>query len=75
MTTLSLEGERVVLAQDTRVLRYTHLYTPPQDGSIAIEPLSGATNCFNLSDLGLITLLPRETVEAWARITMIVSGR
>jgi len=39
------------------------LYTPSHRKSIAIEPITGAPNAFNIPELGLKILQPNEIIE------------
>lgn len=43
--------------------KYNIIYTPPHRKSIAIEPVTGAPNAFNMPKLGLKILQPNESIE------------
>jgi len=43
--------------------KYNILYTPSHRKSIAIEPITGAPNAFNIPELGLKILQPNEIIE------------
>lgn len=60
---MSLESDqyKLKLDYDKDLFKYTQLYIPDERDSIAIEPVSAATNAFNQEGLGLITLVPQET--------------
>ncbi|MBO7130832.1 MAG: hypothetical protein J6V65_01650 [Fibrobacterales bacterium] len=57
-------GCAVELRQDPKFFRWFQLYTPPGNRSIAIEPVSGATDALNRPELGLTVLKPGESVES-----------
>ncbi len=59
-------GYRLALAYDPALFRYLQLYLPPDRRSIAIEPVSAATNAFNLPGLGLRTIAPGATAGGFA---------
>jgi aldose 1-epimerase len=63
--TMILEREKtaVEIRQDPSLFSYTQLYTPPDAQSIAIEPITAATNSFNLPELGLRVLAPGASVS------------
>lgn len=61
---LSRGGSAVTLRQDPKFFRWFQLYTPPGNRSIAIEPVSGATDALNRPELGLTVLKPGESVES-----------
>ena len=55
-----LENEKYTLTiEPSPAYPYLQLYTPDHRGSIAIENLSGAPNCFN-NKMGLHILQPQE---------------
>jgi len=61
----------VQLWQD-RNFSYLNIYTPKHRKSIAIEPLTGAPNCFNAPEFGLKILHPGEKTEATFGIQKIL---
>lgn len=44
--------------------QYLQMFIPPDRMSVALEPVSGATNAFNRPDLGLKVLKPGEVINA-----------
>ena len=50
--------------------RYCQLFVPPNRGSIAVEPLTAATNAFNQPELGLTILEPGEEVSGSCRLSL-----
>ena len=61
-------GCAVELRQDPKFFRWFQLYTPPGNRSIAIEPVSDATDALNRPELGLTVLKPGEVVESWCEV-------
>ena len=61
-------GCAVELRQDPKFFRWFQLYTPPGNRSIAIEPVSGATDALNRPELGLTVLKPGEAAESWCEV-------
>ncbi|MBB6480719.1 aldose 1-epimerase [Spirochaeta isovalerica] len=61
--TISLSNgmEQLILEFDTSLFPFVQLYIPPERDSIAIEPITGATNSFNIENLGRLVLAPGET--------------
>jgi aldose 1-epimerase len=62
-TVIERGDDSVILEQSLPPLRYTQLYIPPQRSSIAVEPVSGATDAFNRPELGLRRLEPGERID------------
>jgi len=58
MTFLSGNGEEISLYFDPDFFPYVQLYTPPARDSLAIEPITAATNAFNIDQLGRLDLEP-----------------
>ena len=56
-------SDTIVLEQETAGFAYTQLFIPPDRSSIAVEPISAATNSFNAPSLGLRVLSPGEEFE------------
>lgn len=69
-TVLKYEDRRVVIQQDTKFFQYVQCYIPPNRQSIAIEPVSGATDSFNREDLGRTDLIPGEVIETWCSVSV-----
>ncbi len=64
-------GQRTLrLEQDPEFFRYVQLYTPETRTSIAIEPVSGATDSFNRPALGRTDLAPAQVCRTWCQIRM-----
>lgn len=66
---LSSADEQVEVELGGEAFRYVQLFTHPDRMSLAIEPITSATNAFNLPQLGLRTLEAGETVCGHAAIT------
>ena len=49
---------------------YVQLFIPPERDSIAIEPVTAATNSFNINGLGRIELKPGEKKSGLAKISL-----
>ena len=56
VTEVLRRGDTVVVEQETRAFAYTQLFIPPDRESIAVEPITAATNSFNDARLGLRVL-------------------
>ena len=67
---LSGGGYRLLLAYDPALFRYVQLYLPSDRRSLAVEPVTAATNAFNLPSLGLRTIAPAETVAGFAAVAI-----
>ncbi|RPI78994.1 MAG: hypothetical protein EHM45_04515 [Desulfobacteraceae bacterium] len=63
-TVLAGKNRKIFLFQDPRFFKYTQIYIPKDHGSIAVEPLSAATNAFNFHGLGLRVLPPGKRLRA-----------
>lgn len=68
VTRLQRGEEALTLEQDPRFFRYVQLFVPPDRRSIAVEPLSAATDAFNRPELGLNVLEPGERVTSALRV-------
>ena len=68
-TTVSSKRFALTISQ-SGTFAYQQLFIPPSRNSIAIEPLTSATNAFNQPDLGLLLLNHNEEFEASCRITL-----
>jgi aldose 1-epimerase len=62
-TVVERGDDAVILEQSLPPFRYTQLYIPPQRTSIAVEPVTGATDAFNRPELGLRRLGPGERID------------
>ena len=60
--------DRVEVEQSVPPFGYTQLFVPPDRSSIAVEPITAATDAFNRPELGLTSLAPRKTISGWVRI-------
>jgi aldose 1-epimerase len=67
-TILAGKSRKILLFQDPRFFKYTQIYIPKDHGSIAVEPLSAATNAFNFHGLGLKVLPPGRRLQAIVRV-------
>lgn len=60
------DGKQVLkVEQDPKCFKYIQMYTPEDRESIAIEPVTAATNSFNFHNLGLISLVPKEQISTY----------
>lgn len=66
---LSSAADQIEVELDGEVFRYVQLFTHPDRLSLAIEPVTAATNAFNLPQLGLRTLKPGETLCGRATVS------
>jgi aldose 1-epimerase len=62
----------IELEQSVPPFGYTQLFVPPGRSSIAVEPVTGATDAFNRPELGLRMLEPGEAVRGRTRIRRTV---
>ena len=70
--TTILSSKRFVLTiEQSDAFTHQQLCIPPSRNSLAVEPLTSATNAFNRPDLGLILLHHGEEFEAKCRITLM----
>lgn len=65
---LSNGKQALKVEQDPVCFKYIQMYTPEDRESIAIEPVTAATNSFNFHDLGLIVLKPNEAIDTFVRV-------
>ncbi len=65
---LRLDQRTLVLEQDPSFFKYVQLYTPETRSSIAIEPVSGATDALNRPELGRVDLAPGAIQESWCQV-------
>ena len=72
--TMLRQGNKVItMEQDTSVFNYTWLFTPPDHNSIAIEPVTSATDSFNMESMGRIDLPAGEEINTGATVTASIS--
>ncbi len=62
-TVVDRGDDAIILEQSLQPFRYTQLYIPPQHTSIAVEPITAATDAFNRPELGLRRLEPGERID------------
>ncbi|MFW6209687.1 MAG: hypothetical protein ACOC7X_13390, partial [Spirochaetota bacterium] len=55
----------------SELFAYSQVFIPPTRSSIALEPISAATDAFNKPELGLRVLAPG--AEAEGRVSVLVS--
>lgn len=67
-TYLFKDGQKITLHQDTKTFKYVQLYVPDDNKSIAVEPVTAATNSFNFHELGLRVLEPGEKIDTFASV-------
>lgn len=67
---LSSETVSIALRLSGEAFRYLQLFTHPDRSSLAIEPVTAATNSFNLPALGLRTLQPREGLTGRVELSL-----
>lgn len=68
MAHLSLNQTRLTLSQDPEFFPYFQLYIPETRASLALEPVSGATDSFNRPALGLKVLASGAEVRTWCKV-------
>ncbi|MBN2655976.1 MAG: hypothetical protein JXR86_02875 [Spirochaetales bacterium] len=68
----SLENSthKIILDFDRELFPFVQLFIPPERDSIAIEPITAATNSFNVNGLGRLELNPGEGREGSVRISL-----
>ena len=66
---LAGDAGTVRMELDTSFFPYLQVFLPPDRRSIALEPVTAATNAFNLPSFGLIELEPGEKRSGWVTIT------
>lgn len=67
-TTIDRGEDTIIVEQQRDPFAYTQLFLPEDRRSLAVEPISAATNAFNLPELGLIRLPATESVRGLIRI-------
>jgi aldose 1-epimerase len=61
---------RIIYQASPEVFAYTQLFVPPERDSVAMEPITGATNSFNLPDLGRKIIAPGERISAAVHLSL-----
>jgi len=69
-TTRLTDGRLLLEITQSELFQYTQLFIPPDRRSIAIEPVSAATNAFNVPALGLRVLEPGQSVEGTVTVML-----
>lgn len=67
---LAKENRVIEFYFDPEMFPYTQLFIPPDRKSIAIEPITAATNAFNMPEMGLRVLKPGDEVKGLVKITL-----
>lgn len=67
---LESKERRLELYFDRNLFPFVQLFIPPERDSVAIEPITGATNSFNLDGMGRIELEPGEKREGVVKIAL-----
>lgn len=67
---LTFESKQLTVSQDPKFFPYFQLYIPENRASIAIEPVSGATDSFNRPNLGLQILPPGTEIKTWMKVQL-----
>lgn len=70
VTTLVNGKSTLILRQDPKNMHFMQIYIPPDRSSIALEPVTAATNSFNFPELGLHILNPKESFTTWAEVEL-----
>ncbi len=73
-TRLSGEDLEIRLEQDIEHFPFTQVFTHPDRRSVALEPVTAATNAFNHPDLGLSILEPGEEIQTWVQVRTLYAG-
>ncbi len=60
----------IFLNQDLGAFPYIQAFIPPDRRSIAIEPVTGGTNSFNMPEMGLSELQPGENWNGWFAVEL-----
>lgn len=67
-TVVDRGADRIVIEQSLQPFGFTQLFIPPGRTSIAVEPVTAATDAFNRPALGRADLAPAETLTGWVRL-------
>lgn len=65
-----LGSKQLKMSQDPEFFPYFQLYIPETRRSLALEPVSGATDSFNRPALGLKTLVSGAEIRTWCKIEL-----
>ncbi|MBN2804116.1 MAG: aldose 1-epimerase [Deltaproteobacteria bacterium] len=68
ITTLKTADYNLIIDQDNEFFPYTQMYIPDDKKSVAIEPITAATNSFNIPSLGLRIIPPGDSESGSVRI-------
>lgn len=71
--TLISSGEHTITIEQSATFPYVQVYTPPDRLSVAVEPVTGATDAFNRPELGLRVLEPGETLSGEVSVSLGVA--
>lgn len=69
-TVMEDKDNRIEIVFDTDLFPYVQLFTPPGRNSIAVEPITAATNSFNIDGLGRIDLTSGEQRSGTVKISL-----
>jgi aldose 1-epimerase len=61
-------GALTLRIEQSELFAYSQVFIPPDRGSVALEPISAATNAFNQPELGLRVLEPGQNTEGHIRV-------
>lgn len=75
ITTLLHSPEYTLQLHQSGAFAFQQLFTPPSRRSIAIEPLTSATNAFNHPQLGLLYLHTDENFRAHCQVSISMSSQ
>lgn len=64
----------ILLTQDISFFKYLQLFTPEDRTSVAVEPISAATNAFNVHELGMRTIAPGDSIRTDVSVGIVESG-
>ena len=67
---LENKTDKLEIFFDTDLFPFVQLFIPPGRKSIAIEPITAATNAFNIDGLGKIELKPGEERSGSVKISL-----
>ena len=71
LTVIDRCNDRLVVEQNNAPFGYTQLFVPDSATSLAVEPVSAATNAFNMPELGLSVLAPGAMLSGAMRFSRI----
>ncbi|GEM_PF-203574 len=64
-------GGQTLRIEQSELFRYSQVFVPPDRNSVALEPISGATDAFNHPQLGLRILEPGKSVDGMVRVCLL----